>query len=102
MDYVNVSISDAYRRQIAAASQSEQNARSKFAVHSVLLAVKSILAKEPNAFGPSIAAVVAEHVVPDFQSPFAFLRGKACEVNQSAPLRILLSLFFVVMRFVLL
>ncbi len=77
---------DGHSRQIAAASQSEQNARSKFAVHSVLLAVKSVLSKEPNAFGPSIAAVIAEHVVPDFQSPFAFLRGKACEVDRSAAL----------------
>ncbi len=66
--------------QLAAASPSEQNARHKFAVHTVLLAVKGILARDPDAFGPSIHAVVAQHVMPDFQSPFAFLRGKACEV----------------------
>lgn len=65
---------------MAAASQTEPNARSKFAVHGVLLAVKSILAKDPNAFGPSFQEVIAQHVLPDLQSPFPFLRGKACEV----------------------
>lgn len=68
--------------QAAAAAQSEQNARSKFAVHTVLLAVKSILVRDPNAFGASIQTVMAGHVIPDFHSPFPFLRGKACEVRR--------------------
>lgn len=66
--------------QLAAASPTEQNARHKFAVHAVLLAVKSIIASDPNAFGTSIHTVIAQHVIPDFQSPFAYLRGRACEV----------------------
>jgi hypothetical protein len=66
--------------QLVAVQPTEHNARLKFAVHAVLLAVKSILARDPNAFGTSIHAVVAQHVIPDFQSQFAFLRGRACEV----------------------
>jgi hypothetical protein len=69
--------------QLAASSSTEQISRQKFAVHTVLLSLKSVLARDPNAFGASIQTVIAQYVLPDVQSPFPFLRGKACEVNPS-------------------